>query len=115
MEPINNRRKHRRVPTDLNFSFIVDGQEHTGQIGNISLSGAFLSDPEPELSLSCLSKPGELRVPLNGDILSLKCEVVYAVGRDNEFFPVGAGVVFSNNDDTTLISVMKLATAFELD
>lgn len=115
MELIENRRKHRRVPTDLNYTFIIDGQKYIGKVGNVSLSGAFLSDPEPELNLSDLTKSGELIVFLNNELLTLKCELVYAVGHDNEFFPVGAGVVFSNNDDATLVSIMKLATALELD
>jgi len=108
------RRKHRRVPTDLNFSFFIDGQEHIGKVGNVSLSGAFLSDPEPEFIPSLISHLGDLKIQLNDELLLLKSEVVYAVGHDNAFFPVGAGVVFSKTDEMTQLCIMKLAAILKL-
>ncbi|MDD2723054.1 MAG: PilZ domain-containing protein [Methylovulum sp.] len=104
------KRKHPRVPTDLDFSFFLDGQQYTGKVGNISLSGAFLSAPEPELIPSYIAKSGDLTIQLNDELLVLKSEVVYAVGHDNAFFPVGAGLIFSKTDEETRLSIMKLAT-----
>ncbi|MDP2902875.1 MAG: PilZ domain-containing protein [Methylovulum sp.] len=110
----SNRRKHKRVTIEVDYHFFLDGVEYIGKTRNISLSGAFLSKPEPALMPSCISKSGDLKIKINGELLSFKCEVVYAATHDNELFPAGAGVVFFDNDDETGMSLLNLAVAEEM-
>jgi hypothetical protein len=109
-----DRRKHTRVPTNLDFSLLLNDLEFKGTVGNISLSGAFLSEPEPEIFPSLIAQPGYLTIVLNSELLRFKCEVVYAVGHENTYFPVGAGVIFSETDEETQVSIIKVATALNL-
>lgn len=111
----SNRRKHTRVSIEVEYHFYLDGEEYTGKTGNISLSGAFLSSPEPELMPSCVSQSGDLKIKLNDELLSFKCEIVYVATHDNETFPPGAGVVFCDTDNETSMSILNLAIAQELD
>ena len=63
---------------------------------------------------SSISRSGDLKIIINGEPLSFKCEVVYAASHDNEIFPAGAGVVFCDNDDETGMSLLALAVAEEM-
>jgi len=111
----SNRRKHTRVAIELDYHFFLEGKEYTGKTGNISLSGAFLSRPEPELIPSCISQSGVLKLKLNDELLSFKCEIVYVAMHDNEMLPVGTGVVFCDTDDETSTSILALAAAQGLE
>lgn len=111
---IDDRRKHTRVPTDLDFSLLLNGTEFKGKIGNISLSGAFLLEPEPEIFPSLITQQGYLTITLGSEPLRFQCEVVYAAGHENTYFPVGAGVIFSEIDEETQLSIIKVATALNL-
>jgi len=113
--PQSNRRKHTRVALEVEYHFFLDGEEYIGKTGNISLSGAFLSSPEPELMPSCISQSGELKIQLNDELLSFKCEIVYIATQDNEDLPPGAGVVFLGADEETGLSILNLAIAQKLD
>jgi hypothetical protein len=112
--PPTNQRKHTRVPTDLKCFLFIDGQKYTGKVSNISLSGAFFADVEPEISPVHTSHSGVLKIFLNDELLLLKCEVVYAVARGNPSFMAGAGVAFDEEDTETHKSIIKLAIAYHL-
>ncbi|MDD5272940.1 MAG: PilZ domain-containing protein [Methylovulum sp.] len=109
-----NRRSHVRFPVNLEYFFFLDDQEYTGKITNISLNGAFLAKPTPEFSRTYITRTGNLKILLNNELLSLKCDIIYAVERDYEIFPAGAGVCFSETDEETQLSVSKLAAALKL-
>ncbi|MDD5273460.1 MAG: PilZ domain-containing protein, partial [Methylovulum sp.] len=107
-----------RAVTDIGFSFSINGQsgqEYTGIINNISLSGAFLSKLQPLLTPEHISQTGLLKIGFDDEELPLACEIVYISPPDNQFFPVGAGVVFSDTDTKIQAAVTKLAAALELD
>jgi hypothetical protein len=70
--PQQNRRRHTRVPANLNYIFFLENQEYIGRIENISLSGAFLGNPEPEMDHSHISQTGLLTILLNEVRLTLK-------------------------------------------
>jgi|GEM_PF-775049 len=109
-----NMRKHTRVPTDLAFYLFIDSQKYSGKISNISLGGAFLSAAAPEILPTHIGYSGVLKIYLGDEPLLLKCEVVYAVTHNNEFFPAGAGVAFDEEDSETNKSIIKLALAYNL-
>jgi hypothetical protein len=103
-----DQRKHPRVELEVDFYFVLDGEKYTGKTGNISLSGAFLFNPEPEIPPSATSKEGDLQIEINGEMLPFKCTVVYVIARDNEIFPVGLGAFFAEDDEQTQQSIAKL-------
>ncbi|MCF7986167.1 MAG: PilZ domain-containing protein [Methylovulum sp.] len=105
----DDRRKHARNNIEVEYRFLLDGAEYHGLTSNISLSGAFLSRPEPELSPSCVSEFGILSFTLNETELVLKSEIVYVAAHDNEMLPVGAGVAFCDTDEETGQSILMLA------
>ncbi|TAL49819.1 MAG: PilZ domain-containing protein [Methylovulum sp.] len=105
----SDRRKHTRVAIETEYHLFLNDGEYSGTTGNISLSGAFLSKPEPELMPSCVSQSGLLKITLNGEPLSFKCEIVYVATHDNDILPAGAGVVFCDTDDETVTSQLNLA------
>jgi hypothetical protein len=104
-----NRRKHTRIAFELEYHLLLNGNEYIGKTGNISLNGAFLFSPEPELMPSCTSQSGDLKIQINDALLSFKCEIVYVAAYDNEDLPPGAGVVFLDTDDETGKSILNLA------
>lgn len=108
-----NRRRHVRVPTNLAYRLIVEGQEYTGKVTNISLSGAFLAAPSPPLNPSHLCQSGVLQIWLHHKALTLKCDIIYAAIVEGAF-PVGAGVCFSDTDAQTQQSVKALEAALGL-
>ncbi|MBT9097880.1 PilZ domain-containing protein [Methylovulum psychrotolerans] len=108
-----NKRRHVRVPTNLAYRFVVENQEYVGQVGNISLSGAFLSAPNPPLNPSHLCQSGILQICLHHEALTLKCDIIYAATIEGTF-PVGVGVCFSETDAPTQQSIKALEVALGL-
>ena len=110
----SDRRRHPRVYLELDYRFFSSDGEHLGKTNNISLSGAFLHAPEPDLAMSAVSQIGKLEIKLKDDHwLSFKCEVVYIAGNNDQGLPIGAGVAFCDTDDETGRSLMELADAIE--
>lgn len=105
----DDRRKHTRINIEVEYCFLLNGSEHRGLTSNISLSGAFLSRPEPELSPDQISELGILSFNLNETNLVFKSEIVYVAAQDNDMLPVGAGVAFCDTDETTGQSILMLA------
>lgn len=103
-----NRRRHERITIELEYHLLLNGREYSGKTANISISGAYLSSPEPKLALSSLSQIGNLKIKLNDELLSLKCEIVHLTTKKDEAFPIGAGVCFVDNDDETRLAILKL-------
>ncbi|MDO9104555.1 MAG: PilZ domain-containing protein [Methylovulum sp.] len=110
-----NRRKHERAPIEVEYHFLIDSVEYTGKTANISLNGAFLLRPEPELPPACTSQSGLLNIKVRDESLSFKSEVVYVATADNETFPAGAGVAFCETDEATGMAILSLAIALQLD
>ncbi|MDD2722503.1 MAG: PilZ domain-containing protein [Methylovulum sp.] len=92
----------------------IDSRKYSGKISNISLGGAFLSEADPETLPIHNARSGVLKTYLGDGLLLLKCEVVYAVAHDNEFFLAGAGVAFDEEDNETNKSIIKLGLAYNL-
>jgi hypothetical protein len=90
---------------EAHYRLLLDGIQYVGKIGDISLSGAFLAFPEPELASPCVSKRGDLEIFIGNESVSLQCEVVYAGMRNNQIFPIGAGVVFIGDDNRNAAAV----------
>lgn len=110
----SDRRTHTRMLSNIEFSFSFNGQQFNGHIDNISLSGAFLSELQPTLTAEHISQTGQIEIHFNGELLSLACEVVYVIPMDDEYFPIGAGVVFNDTDPVTLSAINTIATVLEL-
>ncbi|GAB6141117.1 hypothetical protein JCM14076_18460 [Methylosoma difficile] len=108
------RRRHIRVPTDLHYSLSINDHIFTGQLGNISLSGAFLLEPSPHLNAHCTNHTGTLVITLNDEPLVLICEIVYLAEAEETIFPIGAGVLFSETDHATLDAITRLKDYFGL-
>ncbi|ASF44958.1 PilZ domain-containing protein [Methylovulum psychrotolerans] len=109
-----DRRIHSRVLTEIAFAMTINGQEYIGNIDNISLSGAFLSNLQPYLAPELISQSGTINIEFDGEQLKLVCEIVYIAPMDNEFFPIGAGVMFNGTDAKTQASINKLASMLAL-
>lgn len=103
-----DRRKHPRITIELEYHLFLGDKEYSGKTANISLSGAFLSRPEPELIPSCISQSADLKIKFNDELLSFKCEIIYVATQGDKFFPIGAGVVFCDTDDETSRSILNL-------
>ena len=103
-----DRRRHARITIELEYHLLLNGKEYTGKTANISISGAYLSSPVPKLRLSCLSQTGNLNIKLNDELLTLKCEIVHLTTKEDEAFPIGAGVCFLDNDEQTQQAILKL-------
>jgi len=103
-----DRRRHARVTIELEYHLLLNGKEYTGKTANISISGAYLSSPESKLTASCVSQIGNLKIKLNDELLSLKCEIVHVTTKEDEAFPIGAGVCFLDNDEQTHLAILKL-------
>lgn len=112
--PPVDKRRHTRLPSDLRYFFFIDGKKYAGKVSNISLSGAFLSEADPEISPEHNSHSGILKIYLEDELLLLKCQVVYAATRDNEYFLPGAGVAFDDGDHETNKSITRIAVAYHL-
>jgi hypothetical protein len=104
-----NRRRHARISIDADYQLNLDGNKYTGKIHNISLSGAFLIMPEPQLTPSDTDRIGDLGVTLNNEHIQFKCEIVYVETSVNSVFPAGVGVAFCNQDIETAASIWNLA------
>jgi len=105
----SDRRRHTRIPIECEYHLFLKDKEYSGKTANISLSGAYLSKSEPDLMLSCISEVGDLKINLNNQVLPFKCEIVHVTIDEDGAFPIGAGVVFSENDDETGRSILQLA------
>ncbi len=106
-----DRRRHARLPIDLQYILIVDDHEYSGHISNISLSGAYLATIEPNDPVLQTSQRGTLNIKTHKGWQSLRCDIVY-VGSNDPFFPDGAGVAFCDEDDKTASSIWNLAIQY---
>ena len=84
------KRRHVRWPIDLKYVLIIEGQEFSGKLGNISLSGAFLETMTPVPTEPLVPKQGLLKIKGNDDWVSVKCNIIYSKAH-NPVFPEGAG------------------------
>ncbi|WP_157844876.1 PilZ domain-containing protein [Methylocucumis oryzae] len=107
------RRQHIRAYIETNYILVLDNQEFAGITGNISLSGAFLCNPHPELSVTHINEQGRLALYINNDWLQFRCEIVYICQSEDDTFPIGAGVVFQDEDAATSQAMLKLAELFD--
>ena len=105
------KRRHSRLPIDLQYRLEIDNREYSGHISNISLSGAYLATIKPTLPTSTVSRQGNLHINTERGWVAVKCEVVY-VGSKNEFFPHGAGVTFCAGDEDTATAVWNVAIQY---
>lgn len=105
------KRRHSRLPIDLQYLLIINDREYRGHINNISLIGAYLATVEPELSESCVGLQGMLNIHAESGWVTLKCEIVY-IGSNDKFFPSGAGIAFCQSDDDTASAVWNLAMQY---
>lgn len=112
--PYDDRRAQQRTLTNIEFSFFLNGQQFSGFIENISLSGAFLSELQPALAPEDVAQSGKIDIRLNGEPLSLACKIVYIVPTEHEYFPIGAGVVFNKTDPSTQTAIAKIAADLKL-
>lgn len=108
------RREHPSVPTLLTCALAINGQIFSGIVGNISVSGAFIRDLQPDIIAEMIGGNGELTMTLNKDALNFKCKIVYAAERNHEYFPAGTGVIFSVTDAQTQSAIMKLTRFLNL-
>lgn len=109
-----NKHKDMETQKKLEYHFSLNNRKYTGKIDNISLNGAFLSQPEPSLIQLQTGQIGNIQVQLDDELVSLTCEVVYVGTSDNRIFPVGAAVVFCHTDNESKASILKLVLASTL-
>ncbi len=107
------RRQSIRSHIETNYILILDNHEFAGITGNISLSGAFLCNPHPELPITNINQQGQLALYINNEWLHFLCEIVYICQTDDDAFPIGAGVVFQDEDSATSQAMLKLAELFD--
>ncbi|MDD5274824.1 MAG: PilZ domain-containing protein [Methylovulum sp.] len=108
-----NRRRHARISINADYQLILDGQEYTGKVDNISLSGAFLMMPNHKLTASDIQRIADLRITINDENVQLKCEIVYVEPSEQSVFPAGIGVAFCHDEDTAT-SIWNLAIAQDM-
>ncbi len=96
-----NLRRHKRLPIDLQYYLVIDDDQYSGHISNISLGGAYLATIESDAPDLKPKQHGTLSIKTESGWVSLFCEVVY-VGSNDEFFPAGAGVSFCSKDYATV-------------
>ena len=100
-DSVVEKRRASRLPVNLDYRLTINEEVYTGCIGNISLSGAYLATSEPSFPPSIVLQQGLLDIKFEEEWCSLNCEVVYIGRADDEFFPVGTGVAFSDDELTT--------------
>lgn len=87
------KRRHLRMPVEVKYRLFIDDEEYSGQINNISSSGAHLATIDPMLPSTFVSQQGVLNLNIEEDSwVSARCEIVYVGNPANEFFSFGAGV-----------------------
>jgi len=111
---IENRR-HSRLPIELPFTLTMGGKRYTGTTGNISLSGAYLTDIKPPIDTEQVSKKGELELETSSGPGLIKCQIVYVGFTNDEGFPVGVGVVFCDPDDETTSIIWNISITYLID
>ncbi len=105
-----NRRRHARIPINADYQLTLDGKGYAGKVSNISLSGAFLIMPEPNLTATDTNKIAGLNIKINDETVDLKCEIVYVEAAGQSVFPAGIGVAFCH-DERTATTLWDLAVA----
>jgi hypothetical protein len=92
------KRRHVRLPIDLQYRLVVDDLEYSGHMEDISLSGAYLASIEPEFPASGVSRQGVLNINTRNEWVEVSGEVVYR-GSRSKLFPQGVGFAFSQEDE----------------
>lgn len=100
-------RRHCRLSIDLEYFLEIDDQKISGQISDVSLSGAYLETMEPQLSVSHISQQGVLNIKTERGWIKIRCNIVY-VGAKKEGFPSGAGVEFCMEDEEASTAIWNI-------
>ena len=74
------KRKYPRIPLSVQYSLDVEGQNHTGVTGNISMGGVYLRSISPPLQQSKTAKSAVVTLHLKPAPLNIACRIVYVGG-----------------------------------
>ena len=94
------QRRYPRVSAAIRYSLVLDGENHTGVTGNISLGGVYLKTISPALQSSDITKSAKITLHLNPTPLSMECRIVY-IGGGAIPHPEGVGVAFHDLGEET--------------
>lgn len=101
------KRKHSRLPIDVQFRLIMDNHEYSGKLSNISLSGAYLATIEPKLATSSITQQGSLHIGTGNGWVEVACEIVY-LESESEIFPHGVGVTFCQGNEEAISKILDV-------
>jgi hypothetical protein len=110
IESQTEKRKHARISLFIPFSLMLDGEQHAGLTGNISLGGVYLHTISPPLQQSQLAKIAEITLNLDSITVTTDCRIVY-IGGGAIPHPQGVGVAFENIGDETISTLREFILA----
>ena len=92
------KRKYTRFPAVNEYILTLNGTEHHGVIGNISLGGVYLKTILPKITYDNLFHDCEIKMNLAGTDIIIPCSISF-IASESSKIPDGAGIAFSNIDD----------------
>lgn len=99
------RQLHKRFNPSMKYQLALDGIEHKGQIGNLSLGAAYLNVMEPLITEDDLFKEGEILINAALNPIRMRCHITY-VGTEQNEFPTGVGVCFIDPDENAIAKII---------
>ena len=98
---IIEKRKYTRFPAVNECILILNGAQHYGVIGNISLGGIYLKTIMPEINDNSLFNHCEVRMNVADTDIFIPCTISFIASESNTP-PDGAGISFSVVDGKSL-------------
>ncbi|WP_456416171.1 PilZ domain-containing protein [Thiolapillus sp.] len=99
-------RKNARVCLSIEYELQLNGQQYTGETGDISLGGASLRTSTPELKSDQALENGQILLVLGEDRLLFDCMIVYVGSMGASGFSK-TGITFKNVSDKNKSTLLK--------
>lgn len=114
---IIEKRKYTRFPAVNEYILTLNGIEHHGVIGNISLGGVYLKTILPKITYDNLFHDCEIKMNLAGTDIIIPCSISF-IASESSKIPDGAGIAFSivNENSPPLLAdyINKIQQSLEL-
>lgn len=95
------KRKFPRFPAVNEYTIILNGKQHQGEIGNISLGGVYLSSISPKITQDDLFQDCEISMNLSGTEVPLPCSISFIAPKHSKIGS-GIGIAFADIDEKSL-------------
>lgn len=103
MQKPEEKRKHARVAVFLEYGLELDNTHYTGFTGNISMGGVYLRSTIPPMSRDKLTHTGRITLNLDGESITLACQIVFIGGDIPKLEGIGVAFVGPNPSATSIL------------